>query len=652
MNWNQNSSVGSNHPWRTHARRALCAGAVAFGLGAASSTQAQVIYAEDFNAPDATAASVGWQQGVDYPSSGGVFAPPSVVQTGIAGSGTLECSVSVTDASTLSGYAEYPYWADLPAGASSANLSLTADVTGSRSGAPFALTLDDHLGHTIVFHSHIGTAGQFQTVGGRLGEASSVDPAFQFQFGSVNGYSIIVAFEADPAWGSGAQSLKIDNVVLKSVASVGPILVQDFEAPGATAWGGGGINAGGDSLTRAITPTGGVGGSNAMVTSFNVTSPTTFNGWSEYWSGTLTLPPGSDAYSLMLTVQVTGSKAGQPFSLKINDHGSPSKTTYFNGTVGTAGVFQQIGGRLSTANSVGSGFNYASTAGYSIILSFNQDTTGNAWNLGTNTLTIDNVVLQSIERREIGYLRNFNAPGATPSSEGWASGGISAGGDTRTVTVSPAGGVGGSGALVTSVNVTAPTLLSLWTEAWSGSMKLPTNSTVDSLYFTAQVTANRSGVPFSLKISDHGSPTAHYITFDGTVAVAGVFQPLGGRLADASAVDPNFNFASTGGYSLMVTMNSSANWDTGTATLTLDEVKLERVVPGASFPVSLARQSGQSILTWPSNAGQDYAVQFKDSLNDPAWFKLASPTRATGATSSFTNNPIGSQSRFYRIYAE
>ncbi|HWH72490.1 MAG TPA: hypothetical protein VNT26_24220, partial [Candidatus Sulfotelmatobacter sp.] len=367
--------------------------------------------------------------------------------------------------------------------------------------------------------------------------------------------------------------------------------------------------------------------------------------FTEYWSGTMKLPPGSDAYNLMLTADVTGSKAGLPFSLKLNDHNTPSKNITFNGVVGKAGVFQQIGGRLSLASSVSSSFDYASSNGYSIILAFNP---GPAWDLGTNTLTIDNVVLQTVARSGTNYTQGFDAPGATPSSVGWNGGFAYSGGSGATKAITQTG-VGGSGALVTSVNVTDPANLGAFTEYWSGTMKLPNNSTSNSLFLTAQVTANQSGVPFSLRFNDHGSPTSHYITFTGTIGTAGVFQTVGGRLADASSVDSNFDFASTNGYSLMLTFNPSANWAAGTATLTIDNVVLQTVTPVAGFPVNLAKGPSQAVLTWPTKAGQDYAVQFQDALTGSGWFNLASPVRAAGTTTSYTNSTTDVASRFYRI---
>src|ERR1035438_1542649 len=59
------------------------------------SVEAQIIYSQDFNAPGATTASVGWISGFGY--SGESSYTNIVTNTGIAGSGALVTTVDVTD---------------------------------------------------------------------------------------------------------------------------------------------------------------------------------------------------------------------------------------------------------------------------------------------------------------------------------------------------------------------------------------------------------------------------------------------------------------------------------------------------------------------------------------------------------------------------
>src|SRR5450759_2306986 len=69
------------------------------------SVEAQINYSQDFNAPGATAASVGWTSGFAF--SGGDSYANIVTNTGIAGSGALVTTVNIIDGPNLGAFAEH-----------------------------------------------------------------------------------------------------------------------------------------------------------------------------------------------------------------------------------------------------------------------------------------------------------------------------------------------------------------------------------------------------------------------------------------------------------------------------------------------------------------------------------------------------------------
>jgi unsaturated rhamnogalacturonyl hydrolase len=57
----------------------------------------------------------------------------------------------------------------------------------------------------------------------------------------------------------------------------------------------------------------------------------------------------------------------------------------------------------------------------------------------------------------------------------------------------------------------------------------------------------------------------------------------------------------------------------------------------------------QSTLNWPTLTGQNYQVEFKDNLNDPAWTPLGVPQAGTGYLLNATDNSNNVPHRFYRL---
>jgi D-alanyl-D-alanine carboxypeptidase/D-alanyl-D-alanine-endopeptidase (penicillin-binding protein 4) len=58
-----------------------------------------------------------------------------------------------------------------------------------------------------------------------------------------------------------------------------------------------------------------------------------------------------------------------------------------------------------------------------------------------------------------------------------------------------------------------------------------------------------------------------------------------------------------------------------------------------------------AVFTWPASAGQEYRIQFKESLSDVPWQTLGADITATGTTVSARDASMEAQSqRFYRVF--
>ena len=67
------------------------------------------------------------------------------------------------------------------------------------------------------------------------------------------------------------------------------------------------------------------------------------------------------------------------------------------------------------------------------------------------------------------------------------------------------------------------------------------------------------------------------------------------------------------------------------------------------IPVTPQMAGTSLILSWPSFIGQSYQVQYKNSLNDPAWQPLGAGVSGTGSSISVTNNLTAPGQRFFRL---
>jgi len=71
----------------------------------------------------------------------------------------------------------------------------------------------------------------------------------------------------------------------------------------------------------------------------------------------------------------------------------------------------------------------------------------------------------------------------------------------------------------------------------------------------------------------------------------------------------------------------------------------------APIPASLSIQTSGAnlILSWPSVAGQQYQLEYKEDLSTPTWTPLGSPVTGDGGTLTAINNFGASNQRFFRL---
>jgi hypothetical protein len=88
-------------------------------------------------------------------------------------------------------------------------------------------------------------------------------------------------------------------------------------------------------------------------------------------------------------------------------------------------------------------------------------------------------------------------------------------------------------------------------------------------------------------------------------------------------------------------------------------VVFDRPTPGAGNAegldegvtiIGVVMEAGQLTLSWVSEPGVLYQVEYKNDLNDDSWQNLGDPIPAVAATTQFTDAEIGGlKGRLYRI---
>lgn len=184
-----------------------------------------------------------------------------------------------------------------------------------------------------------------------------------------------------------------------------------------------------------------------------------------------------------------------------------------------------------------------------------------------------------------------------------------------------------------------------------------------NLFFMPTPTAQTNNVipntsPVLTAISDkyvHVGQTVQFVA--AATDAENAYQTLTFSLSNAPA-GASINLSS--GAFTWTTTNASAP---GTNTITLrvtdsgtpplSEAKIFSIFisPPPQFTGAVAQNNGQIQISFITLPGQNYQVQFKNSLTDPAWTTLGGIIPGTGLTLTVSDDFTGSPQRFYRLLA-
>ena len=129
---------------------------------------------------------------------------------------------------------------------------------------------------------------------------------------------------------------------------------------------------------------------------------------------------------------------------------------------------------------------------------------------------------------------------------------------------------------------------------------------------------------------------------DFTTTISG-----GGTNWTFSSTDTNFAYHRFDSFGIR-----PSSLETTADQFTFPEFKVEVVQSPATvtpFPVSLQISSPNAlVLTWPSVATAQYAIESTPSLNPSSWVTNATVT-ASSTSTSYTNTPLSGSARFFRV---
>ena len=142
------------------------------------------------------------------------------------------------------------------------------------------------------------------------------------------------------------------------------------------------------------------------------------------------------------------------------------------------------------------------------------------------------------------------------------------------------------------------------------------------------------GTSITFQVTTTGtSPLAYQWTFDGTNQAGATTNTL--LLTNVQPIQ-------AGSYAVVIT-NMAGSITSAVASLTV-------LVPIAISSVSLA--SPAVSITFPSEAGLSYLLEYKDLLTDPTWTPLSPAVPGTGGVMTLQDTNSPGNSRYYRLLQE
>jgi hypothetical protein len=170
----------------------------------------------------------------------------------------------------------------------------------------------------------------------------------------------------------------------------------------------------------------------------------------------------------------------------------------------------------------------------------------------------------------------------------------------------------------------------------------------DTIAPPANLAASASAGSVSLSWSAPTDPVLGYHIYRATSAPGPFTRVTANLVAGTSYNDPGL---AAGIYSYMVRAVALQTNPSGTYYNPSQGAFVNVTVSSTPSPMLTAvRSNGNLILTWNSQSGMSYHVQFKDALLQNNWSNFGSGITATGSLCTSSDTNIASrQQRFYRV---
>jgi hypothetical protein len=81
----------------------------------------------------------------------------------------------------------------------------------------------------------------------------------------------------------------------------------------------------------------------------------------------------------------------------------------------------------------------------------------------------------------------------------------------------------------------------------------------------------------------------------------------------------------------------------------VEDYQVNLTGPGAMSLQATSGPSGGILITWPTQSGRRYIVEFKNSLNDPTWQRVGAEFLGDGTPATFSDTVRTETMRFFRI---
>lgn len=172
---------------------------------------------------------------------------------------------------------------------------------------------------------------------------------------------------------------------------------------------------------------------------------------------------------------------------------------------------------------------------------------------------------------------------------------------------------------------------------------------MDQLAPPSNLTVTPAGTIVNLSWTGSTDPVLGYHVYRATSAAGPFMRLTGSLISQTSFADAN---VPAGNYTYMVRAIILQNTPSGTYYNASQGIFASATAVALPPPMTIVpvQTAGTMSLTWNSQPGSSYRVQFKNSLTRANWADISGSIIATGATTSWADpTPMTDSQRFYRV---